>query len=104
MVENILEVFCGVLDKKVWKKGFVEVKDKLKEFLLEVKGEEFLEENWDEVKGYYEKIKKEIICNMVLDEQICLDGCKFDEVCYIWFEIDYLLVVYGFVIFNRGEI
>ncbi len=102
-VENILEVSRGALDKKARKKGFAEVKDKLKESLLEAKGEEFLEENWDEAKGYYEKIKKETIRNMVLDEQIRLDGRKFDEVRHIWSEIDYLPAAHGSAIFNRGE-
>lgn len=102
-VENILTVSRGKLDKKARKKGFSEVKDKLKEDLLEAKGEEFLEENWDEAKGYYEKIKKETIRNMVLDEQIRLDGRKFDEVRHIWSEIDYLPAAHGSAIFNRGE-
>lgn len=102
-VEDILTVSRGALDKKARKKGFADVKDKLKESLLEAKGEEFLEENWDEAKGYYEKIKKETIRNMVLDEQVRLDGRKFDEVRHIWSEIDYLPAAHGSAIFNRGE-
>ena len=102
-VENILTVSRGKLDKKARKKGFSDVKDKLKEALLEAKGEEFMEEKWGEAKGYYEKIKKETIRNMVLDEQIRLDGRKFDEVRHIWSEIDYLPAAHGSAIFNRGE-
>lgn len=102
-VENILTVSRGKLDKKARKKGFSDVKDKLKEALLEAKGEEFLDEKWGEAKGYYEKIKKETIRNMVLEEQVRLDGRKFDEVRDIWSEIDYLPAAHGSAIFNRGE-
>jgi len=102
-VENILTVSRGKLDKKARKKGFSEVKDKLKEALLEAKGEEFMDEKWGEAKGYYEKIKKQTIRNMVLDEQVRLDGRKFDEVRHIWSEIDYLPAAHGSAIFNRGE-
>ncbi|MBX2873721.1 MAG: polyribonucleotide nucleotidyltransferase [Saprospiraceae bacterium] len=102
-VENILTVSRGKLDKKARKKGFSEVKDKLKEALLEAKGEEFMDEKWGEAKGYYEKIKKETIRNMVLEEQVRLDGRKFDEVRHIWSEIDYLPAAHGSAIFNRGE-
>lgn len=101
--EGILTVSRGKLDKKARKKGFKEVKEKLKADILEAKGEEYLEENWGEAKGYLGKIQKQTIRNMVLDEQIRLDGRKFDEVRHIWSEIDYLPAAHGSAIFNRGE-
>ncbi len=101
--EGILTVSRGKLDKKARKKGFKEVKDKLKADLLEAKGEEFLEENWGEAKAYLGKIQKQTIRNMMLDDQIRLDGRQFDEVRHIWSEIDYLPAAHGSAIFNRGE-
>lgn len=102
-VEDILTVSRGALDKKARKKGFSDIKDKLKESLLEAKGEEFMVEKWDEAKEYFEKIKKETIRNMVLDEKVRLDGRQFDEVRHIWSEVDYLPAAHGSAIFNRGE-
>ncbi len=101
--EGILTVSRGKLDKKDRKKGFKEVKEKLKADILEAKGEEFLEENWGEAKAYLGKIQKQTIRNMMLDEQIRLDGRQFDEVRHIWSEIDYLPAAHGSAIFNRGE-
>ncbi len=101
--EGILTVSRGKLDKKARKKGFKEVKEKLKADILEAKGEEYLDENWGEAKGYLGKIQKQTIRNMMLDEQIRLDGRQFDEVRDIWSEIDYLPAAHGSAIFNRGE-
>lgn len=101
--EGILTVSRGKLDKKARKKGFKEVKEKLKADILEAKGEEYLEENWGAAKGYLGKIQKQTIRNMMLDEQIRLDGRQFDEVRHIWSEIDYLPAAHGSAIFNRGE-
>lgn len=101
--EGILTVSRGKLDKKARKKGFKEVKEKLKADILEAKGEEFLEENWGEAKAYLWKIQKQTIRDMMLDEQIRLDGRQFDEVRHIWSEIDYLPAAHGSAIFNRGE-
>jgi len=101
--EGILTVSRGKLDKKARKKGFKEVKEKLKADILEAKGEEYLEEKWGEAKAYLGKIQKQTIRNMMLDEQIRLDGRQFDEVRDIWSEIDYLPAAHGSAIFNRGE-
>ena len=102
-VAGILEVARGELDKKARKEGLTAVKDAMKEALLEEKGEEYAEEKMGEAKGYFEKIKKETIRNMVLDEGKRLDGRGFDKVRPIWTEVDYLPSAHGSAIFNRGE-
>ncbi len=102
-VEGILKVARAELDKKARKEGLKEVKDAMKEALLEEKGEEYAEEKMGEAKEYFEKIKKETIRNMVLDEKKRLDGRAFDEVRPIWTEVDYLPSAHGSAIFNRGE-
>ncbi len=101
--DGILEVSRGALDKESRKDGFKKVKEEFKASLLEELGEEVMAEKWDEAKGYFEKIKKATIREMVLSEQVRLDGRKYDQVRPIWTEIDYLPSAHGSAIFNRGE-
>ncbi len=101
--DSILAVARGAHNKVDRKKGFETIKEELKASLLEEKGEEFLEDNWDEIKSCLDKLKKKLIRNMVLDEGQRLDGRNFDEVRPIWTEVNYLPSAHGSAIFNRGE-
>ncbi len=101
--DKIYQIAKGALDKKARKEGFSEIKEALKTTLEEQKGEEFLEEKWEMAKAYYDKIKKEVIRNMVLDEKIRLDGRKPNEIRDIWTEVNYLPSAHGSAIFTRGE-
>ncbi len=103
VVDKILEVSRGALDKSTRKEGFKEIKTNLKEALLEEMGEEYMEENGGKVSEYYGKIQKETIRRMMLDENIRLDGRAMDQVRPIWTEVDYLPSAHGSAIFNRGE-
>ncbi|WP_027137148.1 polyribonucleotide nucleotidyltransferase [Gaetbulibacter saemankumensis] len=68
---------------------------------------EFTEEELEEVSGlvskYYNKVQKEAVRNVVLEEGIRLDGRKTTEVRPIWCEVDYLPSTHGSSIFSRGE-
>ena len=55
------------------------------------------------VKRYYKSLEKEAVRNFYLDNQIRLDGRKFDEIRNIWSEVDYLPMAHGSAIFTRGE-
>lgn len=55
------------------------------------------------VSKYYHDIEKDAARNLVLNEQIRLDGRKPDEIRPIWSEIDYLPAAHGSAIFTRGE-
>ncbi len=101
--DKILEVSRGQLDKFARKEGFKAISTELKETLTEKYGEEYMEENGGDVSTYFDKLKKETIRAMMLDESIRLDGRKFDEVRPIWTEVDYLPSAHGSAIFNRGE-
>lgn len=101
--DGILKIARAALDKNARKDGFSEVKDKMKEALLEQKGEEWMEENGSAVSEVFEKHKKHTIRMMVLEESKRLDGRRFDEVRPIWTEIGYLPSAHGSAIFNRGE-
>lgn len=57
----------------------------------------------DLVKKYYHDVEKEAARNMVLNEQVRMDGRQFDEVRPIWCEVDYLPMPHGSAIFTRGE-
>lgn len=101
--DRIYEVARGALDKQSRKDRFDEIKDSVLETLLEEKGEEYMEEKQAMAEEYYDKLKKEVIRNMVLDEHVRLDGRKLDEIRHIWSEIDYLPATHGSAIFTRGE-
>ena len=59
--------------------------------------------NVDLVKKYYHDVEKEAARNMVLNEQIRMDGRQFDEIRPIWSEVDYLPMPHGSAVFTRGE-
>lgn len=101
--DKIYEVAKGALDKMTRKDKFKKIVEDLGEYVLEEKGEEFAEEFGDLVGEYYEKLKKEVIREMVMSEEVRLDGRALDEVRPIWTEVDYLPAAHGSAIFNRGE-
>lgn len=100
---GIYEIAKAFLDKKGRKTRFEELKKSLAEQFAEEKGEEYAEEKAEFLDRYFDKLKKEVIRNMVMDERIRLDGRKLDEVRPIWCEVDYLPSAHGSAIFNRGE-
>ncbi len=101
--EGILKVSRGALDKKTRKAGFKAVAEKLQADLAEKWDEETYAEKSGKAGKYLDKIKKEVIREMVLSESVRLDGRKYDEVRPIWCEVSYLPSVHGSAIFNRGE-
>ncbi len=101
--QRILEVARGALDKQKRKESFKALEAELEEKLLEEKGEEYVEENGHFLGRYFDKLKKEVIRSMVLDEKVRLDGRKPDEVRHIWCEVDYLPSAHGSAVFTRGE-
>ncbi|MEM8908441.1 MAG: polyribonucleotide nucleotidyltransferase [Bacteroidota bacterium] len=101
--DKIYGVAKGQLDKKARKNQFSEIKEQLMEALLEQKGEEFVEEFGEMAGEYFGKLKKEVIREMVMAEQVRLDGRALDEVRSIWTEVDYLPSTHGSSIFTRGE-
>ena len=101
--DKIYAVAKGFLNKADRKAQFKEVKTGLKEALLEANGEEWMEEKGEFVSKYYNKLKKEVIREMVMAEEVRLDGRKLNEVRPIWTEVNYLPSAHGSAIFTRGE-
>jgi polyribonucleotide nucleotidyltransferase len=71
------------------------------EYLETRKDEENLDV--DLVKKYYHDVEKDAARNMVLAEQVRMDGRAFDEIRPIWSEVDYLPMPHGSAVFTRGE-
>jgi polyribonucleotide nucleotidyltransferase len=101
--KRILEISRSASDKKVRRERFEEIKKELELKVVETKGEEFFEENGGAISELYEKLKKSVVRNMVLDDKKRLDGRGLDEIRPIWTEIDYLPSAHGSAIFTRGE-
>ncbi len=101
--DKIYAVCKGAHNKGDRKAGFTAIKDEMKEKLKEELDEEALEENMHFYKNYYNKLQKEVIREMVMGENIRLDGRKLDEVRDIWTEVSYLPSAHGSAIFTRGE-
>ncbi|MCB0640385.1 MAG: polyribonucleotide nucleotidyltransferase, partial [Phaeodactylibacter sp.] len=101
--DKILEVAKGALDKNARKEQFKAISEALKEQWKEGKTDEEIDENGHFVSHYYDKLKKEVIRTMMVNEGIRLDGRKGNEIRHIWTEIDYLPATHGSAIFTRGE-
>lgn len=100
---TLLEVSKSFLSKQERKAGFEAIKDSVKETLTAEKGEEYMDGNKKLFSRYFEKLKKKVIRNMVLDDSVRLDGRKLDEIRPIWCEVDYLPAAHGSSVFTRGE-
>lgn len=85
------------------KDAFKALKDDVKVQIKESQSEEWYEENGDFIGQYFEKLKKDVIREMVLADKVRLDGRKHDEIRDIWGEVNYLPAAHGSAIFNRGE-
>lgn len=59
--------------------------------------------NEELIKKYYHDVEKEAARNMVLNEEVRMDGRAFNEIRPIWSEVDYLPVPHGSAVFTRGE-
>ncbi len=101
--DKVYEVARGALDKNSRKERFSEIKDALIEQFEEEQDEEFMEEKGGLIKEYFNKLKKEVIRKMVLDEGVRLDGRSARDIRDIWTEVDYLPSAHGSAIFTRGE-
>ncbi len=90
-------------DKTTRKTRSEELQESLLQRLQEEFGEEFVAEWGTLAVKYFEKLKKQVIRDVILSEGIRLDGRKSDEIRPIWCEIDYLPSAHGSAIFTRGE-
>ena len=70
---------------------------------LEKYTEEELEEKGVLAKTYFHNAQKEAVRQLILNENIRLDGRNNQQIRPIWCEVDYLPAAHGSSIFTRGE-
>jgi len=75
----------------------------VKEELIAAHSEEEIAEIGKYFSVYFKEAMKKAVRDVMLNEQIRLDGRKFDEIRPIWAEVDYLPRVHGSAVFTRGE-
>ena len=75
----------------------------IKEEFLASLTEEETEEIGKYVSVYFKESMKKAVRDTMLDDNIRLDGRKFDEVRPIWSEVNYLPTAHGSAVFTRGE-
>ncbi|MDQ3017865.1 MAG: polyribonucleotide nucleotidyltransferase, partial [Bacteroidota bacterium] len=101
--QQILEISRGALDKSIRLEKYSDIKVAMIEKLTADRGEEYVAEKTPMLHRYYEKLKKDVVRNFVLDEGRRIDGRKTNEVRPIWIEVDYLPSTHGSAVFTRGE-
>lgn len=74
----------------------------VEEFLTRYTEEE-LEEKEALVKVYFHDVQKEAVRQLILNENIRLDGRNNQQIRPIWSEVDYLPAAHGSAVFTRGE-
>lgn len=84
------------------KKERGEAFDKIKESYIENLPEDH-EKDPFLISKYFHDIEKKAARNLVLDENVRLDGRDMDQIRPIWSEVDYLPTAHGSAIFTRGE-
>jgi polyribonucleotide nucleotidyltransferase len=101
--QRISTIVEAAMDKNIRREQMETIKKELVEKVTTEKGEDYLEDKSVALDHYFEKLKKEIIRHLVIDEGRRLDGRKTNEIRPIWIEIDYLPSTHGSAVFTRGE-
>ncbi|MBP7273640.1 MAG: polyribonucleotide nucleotidyltransferase [Saprospiraceae bacterium] len=101
--DKIYSIAKSFSDKHTRKNAFDEVYKAAEETILAAYTEDEQAEKKPFAKKYFDKLKKKIIRQMVLDESVRLDGRSLTEIRPIWSEIDYLPSAHGSAVFTRGE-
>jgi polyribonucleotide nucleotidyltransferase len=97
--DRVYQVSRSGSSKAVRSEGY----DALKKELVESLGEEAESADIKLIKKYFEDLKWEVVRNMILDDQVRLDGRKLDQVRPLEMEADVLPSPHGSALFTRGE-
>ena len=101
--DDIYALARSASDKDTRKTRLDEIKEAAMAKVTEEFGDEVMALWKSAAEGYFDKIKKHIIRDVVLSDSKRLDGRKSDEVRSIWCEVDYLPSTHGSAVFTRGE-
>jgi polyribonucleotide nucleotidyltransferase len=99
LYDEIYAVAMKALSKHERSEAFSAIKEKF----LSTFSEEEQQEKKTLVGRYFHDVEKKAVRDMVLNENIRLDGRRLDEIRPIWTEVDYLPGTHGSAIFTRGE-
>lgn len=88
------------MSKQERNRAFEEI---LEELLAKYAGEEDEPAKTVMIKRYYHDVQKKALRNLILNENLRVDGRKPDEIRHISCEIDYLPAAHGSALFTRGE-
>ena len=75
----------------------------LKEELIASYGDEPEEETIIFVEKYYKELEKKVVRDLIIDENLRLDGRKPNEIRPLWMITDFLPMAHGSALFTRGE-
>ena len=103
ITEPLYELARGAFEKPERKKKLEEIEESMNEKLLNSRDEDWMEEHKAYISDFFSKTKKEVIREVVLSENIRLDGRKSNEIRNIWCETDMLPMSHGSAVFTRGE-
>jgi polyribonucleotide nucleotidyltransferase len=81
--------------------AFKAIKDEVKAHFEAIEG--LPAEDLALVGEYFYKLEKEVVRNMMLDDQVRLDGRSYETVRPLAMEVDYLPSPHGSALFTRGE-
>ncbi|MHA4842652.1 polyribonucleotide nucleotidyltransferase [Flavitalea antarctica] len=98
--DKVYEIAKSGSSKHARTEAFATFRKEMMETLL---GEEATEVDKKLLKKYYEDLKWEIVRNMIVDDNVRLDGRRLDEVRPLAMEIDALPTPHGSALFTRGE-
>ncbi|UOQ32988.1 Polyribonucleotide nucleotidyltransferase [Candidatus Karelsulcia muelleri] len=76
--------------------------DKLETLLKKVK-QKMPKDSENEIKYYFNELKKKIILDLMFKKKQRLDGRNFNKIRDIWCKVDFLPEVHGSALFTRGE-
>lgn len=103
ITEPLYELARGGFGKPERKKKLEEIEEMMNEKLLISRDEEWMEEHAAYISDFFDKTKKEVIREVILSENIRLDGRKPNEIRNIWCETELLPMSHGSAVFTRGE-
>lgn len=109
--ENLREEVAKLFYDKVFEAARQQIKDKkLRSENLNKPLKDYLEAlpedttvNKDLIKRYFKAVQKKACRDLVLKENVRLDGRALSEIRPIWSEVNYLPAAHGSSIFTRGE-
>jgi len=101
--EDFYALARSASDKTARKTRTDEIKSACMAKITEEFGEETVKEWAEAIERYFDKSKKHIIRDVVLTDNVRLDGRVPTDIRPIWCEVDYLPSAHGSSIFTRGE-